>query len=193
MEENTLGRYLKAFAGMNRATVQGIKAPHKPLLLLAILSLIQQQVIMDNQIVLSDELTDEFKRLWLRYVGDSEAKNSFQVAEGLTLDLASRYPFKCSIANPYYHLQHEPFWRLVKGDGFVERKDYTSIKALRTCFAYAEMDEELFLLMKGKESAEAIGKHLVELCRGFTPPLSFIPPGKNIDFPGKNDRFSQEK
>lgn len=158
MEERTLEYYLTAFEKMNRAVMRGIKAPHKPLLLLAILHLVQRTVIVSNQVVLSDELICEFKGLWFEYVGDTDDKSSIQVAEGLTLDLALRYPFKCSIVNPFYHLQHEPFWRLIKSEDYVERKNYTSIKQLRTCFAYAEMDEELFLLMK--EEGEVIADKL---------------------------------
>ena len=148
MGERTLEYYLNAFEKMNRAVMRGIKAPHKPLLLLAILHLVQRNVIMNNHIVLSDELICEFKRLWFEYIGDVDERSSIQVAEGLTLDLTLRYPFKCSIVNPFYHLRHEPFWRLVKSEEFVERKDYTSIKLLRTCFAYAEMDEELWVYVE---------------------------------------------
>lgn len=45
--------YLGAFEKMNRALMRGVKAPHKPLLLLAILNLCQRGTIKDNHIVLS--------------------------------------------------------------------------------------------------------------------------------------------
>lgn len=45
--------YLSAFEKMKRAIMRGVKAPHKPLLLLAILNLCQRGVIKDNHIVLS--------------------------------------------------------------------------------------------------------------------------------------------
>ena len=45
--------YLGAFEKMKRALMRGVKAPHKPLLLLAILNLCQRGIIKDNQIVLS--------------------------------------------------------------------------------------------------------------------------------------------
>ena len=45
--------YLSAFEKMKRAIVRGGKAPHKPLLLLAILNLCQRGIIKDNHIVLS--------------------------------------------------------------------------------------------------------------------------------------------
>lgn len=45
--------YLGAFEKMKRALMRGAKAPHKPLLLLAILNLCQRGTIKDNHIVLS--------------------------------------------------------------------------------------------------------------------------------------------
>lgn len=45
--------YLGAFEKMKRALMRGVKAPHKPLLLLAILNLCQRGTIKDNHIVLS--------------------------------------------------------------------------------------------------------------------------------------------
>ena len=45
--------YLGAFEKMKRALMRGVNAPHKPLLLLAILNLCQRGTIKDNHIVLS--------------------------------------------------------------------------------------------------------------------------------------------
>lgn len=45
--------YLGVFEKMKRALMRGVKAPHKPLLLLAILNLCQRGTIKDNNIVLS--------------------------------------------------------------------------------------------------------------------------------------------
>ena len=45
--------YLGVFEKMKRALMRGVKAPHKPLLLLAILNLSQRGTIKDNHIVLS--------------------------------------------------------------------------------------------------------------------------------------------
>ena len=45
--------YLGAFEKMKRALMRDVKAPHKRLLLLAILNLCQRGTIIDNHIVLS--------------------------------------------------------------------------------------------------------------------------------------------
>ena len=56
--------YLGAFEKMKRALMRGVKAPHKPLLLLAILNLCQRGTIKDNHIVLSSELVGEFRKFF---------------------------------------------------------------------------------------------------------------------------------
>ena len=164
MEEKNLDCYLAALGKMNRAVVRGIRAPHKPLLLLAIQNLCRQGVLKGNHILLSDELIAEFKRLWREYVGEPSTKSSIIVAEGLAMDVTSRYPFKCSIENPYYHLQNEPFWTLVKreegGDG---KKCHSSVKALRAYIAYAELDQELFEFMGEECQSAQIARLLVSL------------------------------
>lgn len=156
--------YLGAFEKMKRALMRGVKAPHKRLLLLAILNLCQRGIINDNHIVLSSELVGEFKRLWRLYIGEQNTGGSIIVAEGLAMDIPLSYPFKCSIENPYYyHLQHESFWRLVKNENGKERKFYSSLKALRDGFAYAEIDQELYALMVNRESAVILECKLREL------------------------------
>ena len=56
--------YLSAFEKMKRAIMRGVKAPHKPLLLLAILNFCQRGIIKDNHIVLSSELVGEFRKFF---------------------------------------------------------------------------------------------------------------------------------
>ena len=155
--------YLGAFEKMKRALMWGVKAPHKPLLLLAILNLCQRGTIKDNHIVLSSELVEVFKRLWRLYIGEQNTGDSIFVTKGLTMDIPNSYPFKCSIENPYYHLQHEYFWRLVKNEKGKERKSYFSLKSLRDSFAYAEIDQDLFDLMVDRESAVILECKLREL------------------------------
>ena len=58
--------YLSAFEKMKRAIMRGVKAPHKPLLLLAILNFCQRGIIKDNHIVLSSELVGEFRKFFSR-------------------------------------------------------------------------------------------------------------------------------
>lgn len=165
MAGRALDYYLRAFENMNRAVMRGIEAPHKPLLLLAVLNLVQNHLITSNHILLSKQLVREFKRLWLFYIGSQEGNDTIMVAEGLMMDVPRSYPFKCSIENPFYHMQHEPFWKLVRNNNVPAdgRKFYTSIKSLCLYYAYAEMDEELFKLMLDEDTASIIQQKLEEI------------------------------
>ena len=62
-------------------------------------------------------------------------------------------------------MQHEPFWKLIrKVDAPASgRKFYASIKSLRMNFVYAEMDEELFEMMKDSEICFRIRDKLLEI------------------------------
>ena len=150
--------YLHCFNRLNRASVGNQKAPHKPILLLTISTLIEEGLILENHITLSDMLISRFKQIWKEMVDDGTAR-TIRLAEGLTVKSGSKYPFKCSIENPFYHLQNEPFWRLIPSKDFVNKSNY-SLGALRKCFLYAEIDQELFELLKDAESRKQIANEL---------------------------------
>lgn len=143
----TLDAYIALFDQMNRAVVKGYRAPHKPLLLLSIIELIDEGKIVSNKIRLSDELIRKFSDLWKRYVDDGCDVNAMIVADGIDLMIGHKYPFKCNIANPFFHLNHESFWTLIESKNYVKKSVY-SIKNLQICYEYAVISDDLFELMK---------------------------------------------
>lgn len=92
-----LQEYSLYFSSLNRATMKGQKAPHKIILLLAIIDLVGQEYIKNTHIVLDDHLKNRFNTLWERYVGRSSVFNP--VAR-----------------TPFFHMDYEPFWRLCKSE-----------------------------------------------------------------------------
>ena len=147
-----LRHYIDAFSSLHTAKVKGHKAPHKAVLLLAIIDLIEEEVILTPYIDLSDGLTEKFEAVWHRYLGTSSI-------------------FTPDICKPYFHMQHEPFWRLVE----INEADYGmaaepnpsegskkeqkelpkgsySVQGLRRAFAYAEIDETLFQLLQNGDA-----------------------------------------
>lgn len=142
-----LRHYIEAFSHLHTANVKGLKAPHKAVLLLAIIDLVEESVIVSSRVELSDELVYRFNQVWHHYLGTSAI-------------------FTPDITKPYFHMQHESFWRLV---GYDEKemsmvaedspwiewrkaiKDLPhgsySIKAMRNAFAHAEIDNMLFRLL----------------------------------------------
>ena len=59
-------------------------------------------------------------------------------------------------------MEHEPFWKLIKSDAYVKRPDY-SVKGLQTCFEYAEIDPDLFVLMNDDNAREKIRTILMSM------------------------------
>lgn len=144
--------YVEAFAHLHTAKVKGRKAPHKAVLLLAIIDLVESKAIRCPQIELTDELVKRFREVWRRYLGQSAI-------------------FTPDITKPFFHMQHEPFWRLVgardaetmmaaeqrpwhkdKDDRKDLPKGSYSVEAMRTAFAYAEMDDGLFAVLQNEDA-----------------------------------------
>lgn len=147
-----LNDYIDAFKHLHTAKVKGQKAPHKAVLLLSIIDLVESNVIRYPQIELTDELVYQFNVTWKRYLGESSI-------------------FTPDIAKPYFHMQHEPFWKLVEKydteamlvaedgpwqKGKADKKALPtgsySLKALRSAFEYAEIDEGLFEIMRNVDA-----------------------------------------
>lgn len=160
--------YLYHFAHLHTAKLKGRPAPHKAVLLLAVMSLIERGSISTPEIELTDELVDEFKKIW-------------------TEKLPTSCPFSCDISKPYFHMQHEPFWRLIEYDEnywmvaeelglYAEEKKtmakgYT-VSAMREKFRCAKIDNELFDIFGDEACRNEIEKLLVSKYLTYEPPLS---------------------
>ena len=88
-------KYTKLFSTLHTAKVKGQKAPHKAILLLTIIDLVEKGIITSSHIELSEELVESFNETWKRYLGLSTI-------------------FTPDIAKPFFHMQHESFWKLVE-------------------------------------------------------------------------------
>lgn len=147
-----LKHYIGAFSSLHTAKVKGYKAPHKAVLLLAVIDLVEDNFILSPRIILTDELKEKFNEIWHRYLGTSAI-------------------FIPDICKPFFHMQHESFWRLVENSEVVrgmaaepnpwaaskkEMKDLPkrrySIEAMRRAFAYAEIDGMLFQLLQNSDA-----------------------------------------
>ena len=131
---NTLNKYSNIFSNLRTAKKLGLPAPHKAVLLLSVMELVEAGVITGNRIVLSERLEKTFQKLWKRYVGTSVV-------------------FQAKVATPFWHLQNEPFWNLYLNDG----KDLStvtspySVNRLREN-THAVIDQELLELMLNEDS-----------------------------------------
>jgi putative restriction endonuclease len=125
-----LAFYAKKFSSLRVDMTRGI-APHKPILLLSVLHLFEQNLVKKNQIVLSPDLIVTFLRYWSQL--GSASHNS-------------------DIALPFFHLTGDQFWHLKPKPGFESvissKVRLRSIRAIREFVQYAYLDDELFELVQ---------------------------------------------
>lgn len=126
--QDILTKYIAQFRSLNTNKRAGIDAPHKPILLLAIMDLVELGGINATRIELTEQLERAFLHNWKRYVGSSLL-------------------FQPKVATPFWHMQNEPFYKLYTNDGKDLSGSPYSVKKLREN-TYAILDKELFDLMK---------------------------------------------
>ena len=62
--------YLDYFASLHTNTQKGVKAPHKAIMLLSVIDLVEYGGITSNKIEFSERLEMQFQHNWSRYVGN---------------------------------------------------------------------------------------------------------------------------
>jgi putative restriction endonuclease len=140
-------------------------APHKPVLLLAILEGIRKGEIRNNRIAITPELVLEFKSIWSRLVVTPHIPN---------------------FALPFYHIKSEPFWKLVTYSGMVipvtSSNSIRSLNALKETVAFAELDAHLFAGMQDPIQLTVMEEALLD---------QYFPETKNRFYSYESDLFSQ--
>ncbi len=126
--------YAKGFAQLN---VYRGEALNKPILLLSVIDLINQGLITDREILISDELIETFKKYW---------------------SLLGVGPFKSSqIVYPFFHLKNDPhkFWHLQFTEEYQGGRPQ-SIRQLKHDIALARLDQQLFELLQNSASRQEL-------------------------------------
>lgn len=146
MEFESVNRFIKVFSQLNRATKNGIKAPHKPILLLSVIQSIACGEITSNEIEITPQLVAHFKDNWKW--------------------LVKEICFKPNFAFPFYHLTFDKFWHLQTYAGkeilLTSSLSIRSFSHLREVVSYAFLDESLFELLKQTEPRKALYDFLLE-------------------------------
>jgi putative restriction endonuclease len=121
-------------------------APHKPILLLSIISLIRKSEITSNRIEITPGLVLEFKSIWELLVVSHHTAN---------------------FSLPFFHMRSEPFWRLVTKAGMIipvtSSNSIKSLGTLKDSIAFAEVDKDLFDLLIDSVSSSILEEKLLEL------------------------------
>lgn len=154
-----LETYIRQFATLNRSPGSAWsestkrKAPHKPILLLAVLDLVHRGVITSPFIAATGdlvELSELFNLYWRRIIPLGQVS---------------------SIAFPFSRLDREPFWELVSLPGTsissAVINNTSSITYLRKYTLGAKLDEGLFRIVQTDDGREVIRETLLQSC--FSP------------------------
>jgi putative restriction endonuclease len=141
---NVLTYYLNKIERLRIDRSHGIPAPHKPILLLAVIDLIEEGAITNNQIEPSPQLVESFLKYW----------------HLVNLD-------KPGIFLPFFHLKSDKFWHLHPIAGreqlLAMTKQMNSMAHLASIVAFASLDEDLFLLLHRVEAREVIRRKIIEV------------------------------
>lgn len=141
--------YVKRFARLrtnrNRkvwSEVTAHQAPHKPILLLCVLDLLDSDEIRGNLVEITDDLAELFGRYWERVLPFSHRGN---------------------LALPFFHLQGDGFWHLLpRPENSMLGSQSTSLTRLREEVIGARLDEDLYELLRLKENRDLLRGLLIE-------------------------------
>ena len=120
-------------------------APHKPILLISLIQGFQQKLYNSSKITITPEIVGLFKDNWKKLV---------------------RTKHQCRFALPFFHMKSEPFWELVPKENLGiltnSKGSIQSFSSLTNGVNYAQIDEELALLLCHKESSQLLLAFILE-------------------------------
>lgn len=142
----TLQKYLKAFSRLKRGGTKYGLAPHKPVLLLTIIELIENGAVIDNQIVVDAQLVGTFKENWLLLVNTSHQEDFTQ---------------------PFFYLQNERiegdnYWFLQEMPGCQINAHIKSVSVLAKVCQYGYLATDLWLLLNDSISRTYLKQVLLD-------------------------------
>jgi len=127
--DKALQKYIRKFSSLRRGVTKYGSAPHKPVLLLAVLRGMEEGWIAENRIELSPELVGAFRSIWKNLVTTGHSP---------------------LIAQPFFYMRSEKFWHHVPNPEYESwvriSKNCQSIGVLNKAVAYAQFDPDLFML-----------------------------------------------
>ena len=139
MNESEWQSWLERLYSLRRDKRGDHEHPHRPVLLLSIIDLLDRSVIQENAVPLSDELLATFKRYFA---------------------VVKERDDKPTIENPFYFLSGDKFWQVIPCGGTepLYREGYASgapsVARLRRHSAIGRFDEGLWALM-----SDAVARH----------------------------------
>ena len=140
--DDNISYYNYCFCHLSVAMKAGKPAPHKALLLLSVIDLVETGIITSPIIELSNELILAF------------SKNAKLYANNIDF-------FKPNIGMPFYYMRSESFWELIP---IIEGKCPISntVTSFHKNYLYAQIDIELFEILNNEEYRNILRDTLIE-------------------------------
>lgn len=121
-----LAVYTRKFTRLKQGSTPYGKAPHKPVLLITLLELVDKQFITDNRVTVTPELVATFKE---------------------NFSLLVKTAHKDDFTQPFYHLQSDGFWFLKTKAGKSLDTYIRSVQTLSDQLDYGYFNDDLFRLL----------------------------------------------
>ena len=143
----TNASYVEIFRNLSTGVQNGKKLPHKAVLLLSILTLIENGTITENKIHLNKTITNTFASTWIDYLHNSKIP---------------------SVWIPFWYMKSESFWhfKALADENILQNllcfAGHPSVGQMRNVIKYAYVDEQLFSLMQDREERLKLKKVLIE-------------------------------
>ncbi|WP_167611458.1 HNH endonuclease [Maribellus sediminis] len=138
---------LKSILSLNQGVTKYGKAPHKPILLLAVIDLFEEGEVSENWIEITDDLVQHFLDNWSVLV---------------------KTPHVATFALPFFHLKNEKgqFWRLITYPGkeipTTNSNSIKSYRALTETVCAATLSDELYIALSDPITCEKIKAAILE-------------------------------
>lgn len=139
--------YCNRFSNLSVGIVNGKKLPHKAIVLLAVMRLIDSSVLSNNNIELNKTIAFEFADSWKAYMGNVKVP---------------------SVWTPFWYLKSEPFWHFKASadesvlNNLLSFAGHPSIGQMRKVIKCAYLDEQLFSLMQDRSNRLELSTILIK-------------------------------
>lgn len=144
VDQATLEVYLRAFARLNVNRAHGTPSPHKPCMLLAVMSLAEAGQLTSNRIYFLPPLIERYLLFFRLVQGPADHPNAYF---------------------PFFHLKSDGFWHLHAKAGreaVVEAmKSARSRRDIEENIDYVSLDAALHALLADRTALEALRQHIV--------------------------------
>lgn len=142
--EQCFRHYTTRIVNIRQAKIQGETIVAKPVLMVAFIDGVEENVFSNNQFVLNDWIEGRYKMLMQKYAKDSQ----FDATTG--------------IEKPFWHLETDGFWHL-NYQGERQSKGHTPSKAwLKENVEFAYFDESLWILLQNKVWRSKLRDYIIE-------------------------------